>query len=322
MRPILLNNCAESDLLCFKLSNLYTQIKDNWEYVEVVIEYYKEYFGSGYRDTSIVVFDNNNQPVIALISYSKMYNFTFFDKPIEIFVNQDFSHDIISSAYSVLFKFISNFFIENGVKRISFYENSFFLGNFYHCSHKVNANYLVSIDLTKQISEIKKGIRSRYRSLINWGEKNMGVRVVTSKNASFSEFNLFKEFHHKISGRVTRSSLSWELQFKAIEQNNAFLVMGYFNEELVSGIFVLCGNRKAYYGVGVNDRNLMFEKKPISHFIMMKAIILAKEYGCDEFIVGDLGDNEKDEKLNNIFNFKRGFSNEIRLKNIITVEIN
>jgi len=79
--------------------------------------------------------------------------------------------------------------------------------------------------------------------------------------------------------------------------------------------------RTAYYGIGVYDRELMAKNKPISHYVLFKSILEAKERKCVFFELGDVTPTG-DQKYNDILKFKRGFTNRIQIKNVIKLTLN
>ncbi|MEG2791993.1 MAG: hypothetical protein RSA98_10480, partial [Odoribacter sp.] len=83
---------------------------------------------------------------------------------------------------------------------------------------------------------------------------------------------LFEAFHMQVSKRRTRSHKSWILQYEAVKKGMGYVLFGYLENELVASVLVLTSQFEAYYGVAVNNRDLMAENKPIGHALLLEAI--------------------------------------------------
>jgi len=169
------------------------------------------------------------------------------------------------------------------------------------------------INLNQPEDLIRSNVRKSYKSLINWGYGNLKLIVINKSNPDKDNFYKFKKFHVEVAGRQTRSNYSWDLQYKAILEGKAFLVLGYNKDLLVSGAHIIHGTDVAYYGVAVNDRGLMAENKPLGHAILFKSIIYAKEIGLQKFILGNI-ETSNDNKINDIIKYKKGFTNTLASK--------
>ena len=55
------------------------------------------------------------------------------------------------------------------------------------------------VDLTQDESEIKKTLRKSYKSLINWGRKNMSLKMIDSNHLDEKTFREFQQFHKVVS---------------------------------------------------------------------------------------------------------------------------
>jgi hypothetical protein len=80
------------------------------------------------------------------------------------------------------------------------------------------------------------------------------------------------------------------------------------SQKLVSGNLCLHGYETAFYGVGVNDRSLMAEHIPVSHYPIFASIIHAKKIGLKRFYMNKVEFNRADNKLNQLAVFKSGFT--------------
>ena len=285
MKVKLIKDLDETEKVNFKDSLLYNKIIRNWSTTDSYIKYNNEYFNNDFQNTSLVVF-MDKQFFLAMISFSKDETLSFFGEPLNIIDNNERSANL-NSAYNAFFKKLSVIKKENSYNKIYLYENTKIISKFCDSIISNSHNYEMYIDLSQSEELIKMNIRKSFKSLINWGVKSLKIDVIDSGNLDKIKFNSFKDFHAKVSGRKTRSDKTWDLQYDAIRNNEAYLTLGYLDDLLVSGTYIAHGAGVAYYGVAVNDRELMAKNLPIGHSILFNSIILAKKKGLYKFIVGD-----------------------------------
>lgn len=198
---------------------------------------------------------------------------------------------------------------------IRFYEEPHFLLKYYERgnfeSHMVFEN---SIDLTKSEDDIFMCLRKSYKSLINWGKRNLELHIYDQTNMTDDIMCQFEDFHIQVSKRRTRSHESWMLQTESIKEGLGYIVFCNYEGKLVSATLILNGESECYYGVCVNDRELMAQNLPIGHYGLYKSILIAKEKGLKKFNFGDVSNNA-DSKINAIVKYKRGFCNQLSSRN-------
>lgn len=288
----------------------------DYRYCDIHLAYYKEYFGQTWSDESLVVFDKSGF-YVCIFFFSNGRELSFFGSPCHVFYDDAMPRKELIQAFGELFVKIDQLkeSMEGNVALL-FYENPFFLLRYYEQEGVTFTSKIVyesTIDLLQSETDIRMGIRKSYKSLINWGQKNLDIKLFDSSNMSDEVMTEFELFHIAVSKRRTRSHESWMLQSKAVQCGKGFVVMGYLEEKLVTATLVLNGETECYYGVCVNDRELMAQKLPIGHYGLFKSILVAKEKGFEKFNFGDVGNNE-DPKVNAIVKYKRGFSNLLQTK--------
>ena len=168
--------------------------------------------------------------------------------------------------------------------------------------------YKQIIDLQLDENTLRKDIRKRYKTFINWGDQNLSITVHDQQNTRPEIIEEFRQLHIAVAGKETRSRESWHLQYREIMENVAFLITGRLDGQLVTAALFLHSPLYCYYGVGASIRE-MFDK-PLSHAIMWRSILEAKRRGCRLYEMGDMVDlyaRGYSEKEKNIANFKRGF---------------
>lgn len=166
------------------------------------------------------------------------------------------------------------------------------------------------IDLSKSEVELREQIRKSYKSLINWGDRNLQMCIVDAQSITNSHIEDFRRLHIQAAGRETRSVQTWKIQHKQVLANEAFLILGYTNQELVTAAFFIYNHRCCLYGVSASNRSLF--DKPMSHSILWTAILHAKKLGCQYFEMGERlypkqGEPLPTSKELGISKFKRGF---------------
>jgi hypothetical protein len=166
------------------------------------------------------------------------------------------------------------------------------------------------VDLKLDVAALRAALRKSYKSLVNWGSRNLDMELIDQANAGRTPFLAFRDFHRAVSGRATRSDETWEIQFEMIRAGEAYAVLGRRDGRLVSASLIQHSSVQAYYGVGVYDRELMAQRVPVAHGTMFHAILHARQLGLSTFVLGDVGATG-DEKADNIARFKRGFATAI-----------
>ena len=173
------------------------------------------------------------------------------------------------------------------------------------------------IDLKDEKSVQKSSIRKSYKSLINWGIRELKPKVFDASNLTWNKMKLFRELHIREAGRETRSVESWRRQFEMVQADRAFVLFGHINDELVSAGYFIYSKTNCYYGSSASNRDLF--DKSLFHAIMWTAILHAKELGCKWFEVGEqLFPNHPINKLPTkkefgISKFKAGFGGMTRM---------
>jgi hypothetical protein len=314
----------ESDAEFWGSSFYNDSVKANWKYIKSSQLYYEEYFKNQYTDKSFFVQKDNKILAVVFIHFNQTAELSYFGMPVEILTcaNLDFKEE--NEIAKLVIKKLNEIIEKYKCKAISYYGNLYFNHNFFNSDNQIKVEFCAKVDLRLSEEVIFSNIRRRYKSLINWGKKNLIIQTIDQKNIDEMEFEFdkFHNFHLTVSGRRTRSIETWEIQKSAIYKGGAFLILAYINSEIVSGIYVFKGSEEAYYAVGVNDRSLMEENKPIAHHIMFEAISYAKANGCLWFNLGYFISDNSSDKESSIFNFKKGFTNQICINQIIKTKLN
>ena len=178
---------------------------------------------------------------------------------------------------------------------------------------KATARFSQIINLLAPETTLRSQLRKSYKSLINWGTKNLQLRLLDSSNAPAEAWEQFRQLHIEVAGRETRSKESWDLQLEMIRQKEAFAVLGDMNGQLVTAALFIHSPKYCFYGVSASKRELF--EKPLGHIILWTAILHAKKIGCQYFETGEQlfpnqGATPPTPKELNISSFKKGFAGE------------
>lgn len=274
------------------------------------LAYEQCYIQNKLNDLSLVFRIHKKWSAVVFINPIRDDVLTSYGKPIEIHFDQTVTE---GEKFEVYHKFL-----EVLKQKFAMYGKCLFKGNSFYFRYFDGSPELKIItfesaytNLELELSQIKRMIRKSFRSLINWGGKNLDTHIVNKQNWNEDLFEDFRLFHIRVSGRETRSKESWDFQQKMILEGEGFLVLGFLEKKMVSGALILTGTETCFYAVGVNDRELMAQKVAVGHFTIYRSIEIAKSLGLKRFIFGKVGPSFDSEKETAIGQFKKGFSTDI-----------
>lgn len=298
---------------------LYKAMVFNSEYYPNKLIYEKIYWGNTYEDLSFAVsLGDKNLAVIMLTIHEG--NLGFFSGPLDVILRPGIPIEEKDQFDNWLRSFFSDFIVERKITKISFQPYPVLIDLFLNSISEQKPKFVSTVDLSMTEAMIKKNARKSYRSLIHWGAREMQLVHIDSKNPDSEIFESFRQFHIQVAGRETRSIETWNKQLDMIRANEAFLLMGYMQGKLVSSLLCACGSVEAYYWVGVSDRALMAENKPLQHYLIFQAILKAKEMGLSSFNLGEIFNKQFNEKETAIAKFKKGFTSTVSLRPYLLAE--
>jgi len=295
-------------------------------YSNLLIDYYLSYqrgLGGEWLDISLILHHNNKPCGVWPLSLSltnKTFLISSFGLPIipPIFTNTlaaKSRKNIIKNCQTLLFKICQ-------LKDISSWESlEGFLGDGalgfsqWHLQamargSRTELQHTMYVDLSLDMHHIKSYFRKSYKSLISSGQKLWQVNVLSDENQDV--WREFQDLHVHVAGKQTRCQDSWDLQYKAITQGEAFLI--YLNNDkgnMVGGGFFHITRDEAVYAVGVYERSLF--DKPLGHVVQYRAIEEMKSRGIRWYKLGLLcfsAEQVSDKELS-IAYFKQGFSTHV-----------
>lgn len=278
--------------------------------------YYAEYFHNNFIDlSSIILFDQTPIGYISCCILNKKITWPGGGVIVKLFRNEiklskDLYHEIILYLHELAKTTGSSEILVKDHLEISSALSKF-------SESLLNKKFFPSVELDMIIpfTEFSRSlyfskIRKSYKSLINWGKKNLNVVYINKENLNKQLFDEFKIFHRLISQKATRSDISWEIQYNIIENGYGELILGFYQDQLVAGSLFIDQSYKSIYFTGVYERKLF--KYGISHFLLYDGICRSHLRGNSElFYIGNFDFNTIDKKLEDIQFFKKGFCENI-----------
>jgi hypothetical protein len=285
--------------------------KFKFESGKLISEYYQEYYAGKFIDLTFGILFNNE--VVGYVSCCVLDGRLCFPNngvSIELFLEDSIE---ITKIYNLIIEHITLLARQYSCNEIIIQDNLINdglsdLGNvLFNKKYHSNITYEMLIDY-KNFDEIsyRQKLRKSYKSLINWGKKNLEIILINTNNLSLEKFLTFKDFHLKIAGKKTRSDDSWNIQYKMIEQGFGELALAYLKKELIAGSLLIDQNDVSIYFTGVYERELF--EFGVSHYLLYQGICRSYERkNTSKFSLGYFDTNIKDPKWYNIQFFKKGF---------------
>lgn len=172
--------------------------------------------------------------------------------------------------------------------------------------------HILYTDTTLKLEDIWGNIRRRYKTYINNAKEIWKTQICDVYD--LSAFTKYKEFHHKIAGRITRNDETWEQQINALINKQAFLIFVFDkSDKLVGASFFFKTKDEAMYLSGAYDRKQFH--LPVSHIVQYLAIEYCNKIGLKNYRIGERFYNSGYYKPSNkeltISEFKEGFATNV-----------
>ena len=194
---------------------------------------------------------------------------------------------IHSNCFNLVNKLSESFHQKNWTSLTPFLDHSYVNDWHLMCLNEgalSRTQYNIYVDLSKDFESIKSNYRKSYKPLISKSKKLWDVRV----HDSSIDGHIWKEFmnlHKYVSGRVTRSKKTWEIQRQDILNGCAILVSIHKEcNEMVGAALITFSLHEARYDVGAYNRDLF--DKPIGHIAQHTAIEELKKRNIRFYKIG------------------------------------
>jgi hypothetical protein len=190
---------------------------------------------------------------------------------------------------------------------------------------KFKIGYSKLIDLGKEENQIldsmSQACRQNIKKTLN--NQNIKIEIINNFNISPAIINYFKKMHLEVSGRSTRSDISWDIQYKLIMQNKGFIIKTEYKNEIISMSYFIDNEFICTYGSSVTKRE--YFNISVNHSVIWTAILEAKKRKCSYFHIGEEIINENYSlKEKSINSFKDLFGSEhkmfIEFNDIISIQ--
>lgn len=296
----------------------------NCLYTNLGAEYSKAYFQKDYKNCSILI-ANNNSPILSLLltevqDFDGVHEFNYYGMPAILILNPHSPPSDIENALDLLSKSFLEL-TQNRKLRLNYISERNTLNSFeillLTLGAKTQQKFTQYLNIRPSLEDLKREVRKSYKSLINWGVKNIQFNILEQQTIETAKFMAFKELHIQVAGRQTRSDETWLKQIEMIKNDEAFAILGHLDGKLVTASLFNYFQDHCYYSVSASIRELF--DKPLLHSSIWKAIELAKAKGCKEFELGEQvfpstsGVNKKEIDISY---FKRGFGGYTIVKNL------
>jgi hypothetical protein len=290
-------------------------------------EYYRSIFGQDPAELSFGYAKGDR--VVALVECDASHpgRLTRFGSPIELRVAEGVSLEDRRMIIRGVFGMLKQYGREHGLESALVRTNESSDGEGLFCTRLVvaGASPVPSIrsvvDLGQDDEALLSDLRKGHRQQVRWGEKNLELRFVSAEEGDYADFELFRELHAHVAGRVTRDVTSWKVAFQAVKEGKGDVVMSYFEGDLVGGTLTLVPSETAYYSTGAYRRELF--KYPLSHYPLFVSFARARARGCTRFDVGEIWHDPAtaSSKECAIASFKRGFTSRSQTSLVWIVDL-
>jgi hypothetical protein len=278
--------------------------------------YYPAVFGERRSEASFSVLEGD-RPLVIVPCTSGEDELDYYGFPVRFFLRSGLESGGAQRAISAAFVRLDTLAAEYGIRRVTVRDDDSqgtlsLIGK--QCLNRgagatLRLTGLCALDEGE--TAMRHSLRKGFKSLVNWGQRNLRIESFDAGNADRSLFTRYREFHASTAGRVTRSEKSWDAMFDWVSAGHGELLLGYLaSGELVTGTMVVDGVTQSYYASGVYDRERF--DQPLAHWPLWLAMLHSAARGMRAFDLGDLPlAGAASEKEIAIGYFKRGFATDI-----------
>ena len=309
----------------FLLDKNFRDLDKNQSYLyeDLFIQYQKEYNNHNtYKNISFKIINKSKNEIFFPATIEDRNNhksLNFFGMPINIekekIKNFDKKKELSSIFINLLNENNINFFfykseITNN-DLATFIQNN---KNFLEC-----INIECYINLNENYENIKKKFSKGHKSLLKKNYPNLEYQIFDHQNYKKNQILEMESLHELVSGKKTRSHLSWKINEKMIENDQGVLikVIDRNNNKNLSYCFIYFNQIEAIYFSSCSLRESFKIYKNITHKVIWKAIQYLKNRNLKKFHLGVCKTlyqkKEIEKKQKNIELFKSSFGGEKKI---------
>ena len=174
------------------------KIGSEYFYSMFFLEYSKKYFNCG-QQLSFILHDNTTVHAIALVYPINDQSLSYFGLPIKIFYSDSATVNAQKNIHGLCTSHLKMLSEKYKFKNMLVDLDSPLGTSYYHSGTGIKCNIDSIIDLKLTEEELKLGVRKSYKSLINWGQKNLDITIIDHKNGSIEQFDEYRNFHIRIA---------------------------------------------------------------------------------------------------------------------------
>ncbi len=287
------------------------------------------HIGGNYTPCSFAVVDDNIGPVLLASCTHDGEEISFYGLPMVIALRRGLDKKPTRKAFAAAFDHIRQLADAGGIARARIIggKSDEPPGDLdIACINQLAAPSLkihAVVDVSSGHDAIRRNLRDSYRSLVNWGRRQLRMEYVNAENPDRKMFDAYRSFHSAIAGGAARSDAYWNIYWEEVTSSRGELSLGFLEDgELVAGTLIAEVPGTAYYASGVYDRSRF--DKPLGHFPLFDAMVRAGERGIARFDLGEIfpkGGDVSDKEVKIGF-FKKGFTDSFTLLTVWTIYLN
>lgn len=176
----------------------------------------------------------------------------------------------------------------------------------------VALEFAAEANLVLPEEQLWRSLRKSYRSLINSGKRELTIQLVDGAAPDRERFEVYRELHREVAGRVTRPAESWDVMYGMVVDGRAQLVLAYLEDRPVAATYLMMFGPIALYASGAYARDL--GKFPVSHWPLYASMLEARRRGVTRLVLGAVFPHvgpASSAKERSIASFKLGFATSV-----------
>lgn len=165
-------------------------------------------------------------------------------------------------------------------------------------------------DLSLSEAQLKADIRSSYKSLLNWGKREIAIELSGGPDLDEDALAAYAGLYAGVSGKTLPDSY-WTTVGREIRENRGEIMLGALGGQRVLGSIFIDSGPVTHYFSAAYDRTHF--DKPLSHWPLFLGMLRAKERGQRWFDLGEVEspDVARGDKEAQIAFFKKGFTSRL-----------